>query len=342
LAKSTKKEPKPTVARSKKTAEIALISYPHVQQSAVSGLSDLFEIADRLARERLGSQVPLLRISHLSGWDRTYQTSSHGNLEPSVLVLPPTLQTPSPKSASPALIEYLKNRHKAGAILASVCLGAFVLAESGLLSERTVTTHWAYEKLFASRFPGVHLDTNKLIVDDGDIITAGGLMAWTDLGLKIIDRLLGPTSMLETARYMLVDPPGREQRYYSVFAPRLTHGDAGILKVQHWLQRADLSDVSVRDMAKRAGLEERTFLRHFHTATGLTPIQYTQHLRVGRAREVLETSAESIDEIAWRCGYGDSGAFRRVFARVTGLTPNDYRRRFGPRLAANTYRVPRS
>lgn len=335
MAKSTKKGPKPTVAWSKKTAEIALILYPHVQQSAVSGLSDLFEIADRLARERLGSEVPLLRISHLSGWDRvdgftrTYPTSSHRNLEPSVLVLPPTLQAPSPKSASPTLIKYLKSRHKAGAILASVCLGAFVLAESGLLAERTVTTHWVYEKLFASRFPRVNVDTNKLIVDDGDIITAGGLMAWTDVGLKIIDRLLGPTSMLETARYMLVDPPGREQRYYSVFALRLTHGNAGILKVQHWLQKADLSDVSVHDMAKRAGLEERTFLRHFHKATGLTPIEYTQHLRVGRAREVLETSAESIDEIAWRCGYGDSGAFRRVFARVTGLTPSDYRRRFG-------------
>ena len=204
-----------------------------------------------------------------------------------------------------------------------------MLAESGLLAGRTVTTHWAYEKLFASRFPRVNVDTNKLIVDDGDIITAGGLMAWTDLGLKIIDRLLGPTSMLETAHYMLVDPPGREQRYYSVFAPRLTHGDPGILKVQHWLQKADLSDVSVHDMGKRAGLEERTFLRHFHKATGLTPIEYTQHLRVGRAREVLETSAESIDEIAWRCGYGDSGAFRRVFARITGLTPSDYRHRFG-------------
>jgi transcriptional regulator GlxA family with amidase domain len=144
-----------------------------------------------------------------------------------------------------------------------------------------------------------------------------------------VANLLGPTAMLETAGYMLVDPPGREQRYYSVFAPRLTHGDAGILKVQHWLQKADLSDVSVHDMAKRAGLEERTFLRRFNTATGLTPIRYTQHLRVGKAREILETSVESIDEIAWRCGYGDPGAFRRVFTRVTGLTPGHYRRRFG-------------
>jgi transcriptional regulator GlxA family with amidase domain len=334
FVKATRKESKRNVTGSKRAPEIVVISYPHVQQSAVSGLSDLFEIADRLARERIGSKAPLLRVSHLSAWDdadgspwndRTTLTDH----EPTVLVLPPTLDAPSPTFASPALVEFLRVRHQAGAILASVCLGAFVLAESGLLAGRTITTHWAYEKLFADRFPNVNVDTDKLIADDGDIITAGGLMAWIDLGLRIVDRLLGPTAMLETARYMLVDPPGREQRYYSVFAPRLSHGDAGILKVQHWLQKADLSDVTVHHMAKRAGLEERTFLRRFNSATGLTPIQYTQHLRVGKAREILETSSESLDEIAWRCGYGDTGAFRRVFARVTGLTPTDYRRRFG-------------
>jgi transcriptional regulator GlxA family with amidase domain len=335
LARSTKKRAKTTDARKVSPTEIGLVLYPNAQQSAISGLFDLFQIADQLSRKRLGTDKALLRISQLSEAKRgdflarTFDTHPNAGGEPAVLVLPPSLETPSAKLISPAVTNYLRTRHKAGAILASVCAGAFVLAETGLLSGRVVTTHWVHADAFRNRFRDVKVDSDKLIIDDGDIITAGGLMAWTDLGLRIVDRFLGPTAMLETARYMLVDPPGREQRYYSIFAPHLTHGNAAILRVQHWLQKADVADVSISDMAKRAGLEERTFLRHFKRATGLTPIEYTQHLRVGRAREMLETTTQSIDEIAWLSGYGDPGAFRKVFVRIMGLTPSDYRHRFG-------------
>lgn len=108
---------------------------------------------------------------------------------------------------------------------------------------------------------------------------------------------------------LLIDPAGREQRHYSSFAPRLNHGDEPILKVQHWLQA-------------------RTFLRRFKAATGLAPSQYTQHLRVGKARELLEFTRRPVDQIAWSVGYEDPGAFRKSFQRVVGLTPGEYRQRF--------------
>src|SRR3546814_11157436 len=112
-------------------------------------------------------------------------------------------------------------------------------------------------------------------------------MAWTDLGLKLVERFLGPVAMAQTARMMLVDLPGREQRYYSGFAPRLTHGDAAILKAQHFLQANEGKETRLSILAEQARLEERTFLRRFQKATGMTATDYAQRLRVAKAQELL-------------------------------------------------------
>jgi transcriptional regulator GlxA family with amidase domain len=161
------------------------------------------------------------------------------------------------------------------------------------------------------------------------MITAGGIMAWTDLGLRLIDRFLGPSVMLATARYFLIDAAGREQRFYSSFSPRLNHGDEAVLRVQHWLQKNGLRHVTLVDMAAYAGLEERTFLRRFPKATEFNPTEYCQRLRIGKAREMLELSGRTIGQVAWDVGYQDEGAFRKVFQKVMGLNPGDYRKRFG-------------
>jgi transcriptional regulator GlxA family with amidase domain len=147
--------------------------------------------------------------------------------------------------------------------------------------------------------------------------------------MKLIDRLLGSTIMLETARFILVDPPGREQRYYSSFSPNLHHGDIAILNVQHWLQSNGAQGTTLHTMAARAGLEERTFIRRFRKATGLRPNDYCQQLRVGRAREMLEFTNHAIEQIAWNVGYEGPSAFRKVFHKVMGISPNEYRKRFG-------------
>jgi transcriptional regulator GlxA family with amidase domain len=180
-----------------------------------------------------------------------------------------------------------------------------------------------------ARFPSVHLDIDKLVIDDGDIMTAGGVMAWTDMGLKLVDRFCGPTVMMETARLLVVDPPGREQRHYSNFSPLLGHGDEAVLKVQHWLQATGAKETRLPALAACAGLEERTFLRRFRKATGITTTDYCQRLRIGRARALLQFGNQPVDRISWEVGYRDPGAFRKVFFRITGLTPGDYRRRFG-------------
>jgi transcriptional regulator GlxA family with amidase domain len=319
------------------TIEIGIVLYPGAQLAAVHGLIDLFAVAERHAAQRHKRARAFIKVSqwHAAGpggrvieWRETTAQSAGS---PAVVILPPSLGEPLTVDESSPFVDWLLAQHRRGAMIGSVCGGAFILGEAGLLAGRPVTTHWAHAEKFRRRFPEALLNVDRLVIDDGDIISAGGMMAWTDLGLKLVDRFLGPTIMSETARFLLVDPPGREQRYYSAFSPNLTHGDAAILRVQHWLQATGAKDMAIKSLMGRAGLEERTFLRRFRKATGLTAIDYCQRLRVGRAREMLQFSASPIDAIAWKVGYNDPGAFRKVFARVAGLTPGEYRRRFGVR-----------
>ncbi|GAA0774708.1 GlxA family transcriptional regulator [Castellaniella ginsengisoli] len=314
--------------------EIGIVLYPQAQMAAVLGLTDLFMIAERMAALHGPEHAPALRLTHWKPKSpagapvRIHDSRPSDGGMPRTLILPPSLEAPiSPQAAAP-YVNWLISRHQAGTMLASVCAGAFLLGETGLLAGRTITTHWRYTEKFNARFPGVKLNVDQLIIDDGDILTAGGAMAWTDLGLHLVDRYLGAVVMIETAQTLLIDPPGRQQRYYSAFAPRMSHGDAAILAVQHWLRETGAKHVSLADMARRAGMEERTFLRRFRKATGMTTTDYAQRLRVARAREMLQTTVAPIDTIAWKVGYNDPGAFRKVFTRVVGLTPGAYRQRF--------------
>lgn len=319
-----------------KHARIGILLYPGVQISAVLGLTDLFKVASRAADDAEHA-TPRLMVRHLQ-IERdeelvvVFNSDSNANGEDKgpceVLILPPSLESPISTEAAAPLARWLRARHDEGSVLASVCAGAFLLAETGLVTGRTITTHWASADAFRSRFPDVPLDTDRLIIDGGDIISVGGLMAWTDLGLKLVERFLGPVVMAQTARMLLIDPPGREQSYYSGFAPRLTHGDAAIIKAQHFLQVNGGREARLAILAEQAGLEERTFLRRFHKATGMTATDYAQRLRVAKAQELLQFGQSPIERIAWEVGYSDPSAFSKIFVRTVGLTPGEYRQRF--------------
>ncbi|MBS1303455.1 GlxA family transcriptional regulator [Loktanella sp. SALINAS62] len=313
---------------------IGIVLYPGAQLSAAMGLADLFQVAKQMA-ERSDQGAPRLRVQTLQTGEIAAPTpegaskaAGHDNEPCQVLILPPSLEAPITPDVAWPLAVWLRERHGEGTVLASVCGGAFLLAETGLLSGRAATTHWIYAEKFRERFPDVALDTDRLIIDGGDIISAGGLMSWTDLGLKLVDRFLGPVVMAQTARMMLVDPPGREQRYYSGFAPRMTHRDKAILSVQHFLQASEGRDARLATLAEQAGLEERTLLRRFQKATGLTTTEYAQRLRVAKAQELLQFGRLPVERISWEVGYSDAGAFRKIFHRIVGLTPGEYRQRF--------------
>jgi transcriptional regulator GlxA family with amidase domain len=314
-------------------AEIGLLLYPDCQLSAIYGLTDLFRIANEMAQKADAPTARAVRVSHWRQEGREisciFDTEPGGEHALTHVITPPSLVVPDQMQKMTKFADWMTGLHRSGTTLCSVCAGAFVLAETGLLQGREATTHWAFAETLASRFPAVQVDADRMLIDDGDIITAGGILAWTDLGLTLVQRLLGPSIMLDTSRFFLIDPPGRAQRPYGQWVPTLTHGDAGILAIQHWMQATGAKEISVATLSARAGLEERTFLRRFKQATSLRPTEYAQQIRIAKAREALELTRKPVDQIAWHVGYGDASAFRKVFQRVTGLAPAEYRRRFG-------------
>ncbi|KRP63794.1 GlxA family transcriptional regulator [Pseudomonas orientalis] len=314
--------------------ELGIVIYPGAQLAAVHGLTDLFGVANRMAAEHPSAQLPMLRVSH---WQvdkqgmpvRVFDTQPGQDLPMAAVLVPPSVGDFSEEQTPPALLEWLRQQHAAGTVLAGVCIGSIMLARSGLLDGRRATAHWSSAASFAVLYPAVRLEADKPIVDDGDLITTAGLMAWSELGLRLVERLLGPSIAADTARFLVIEHSGSASQCASNFAPILGHGDAAILKVQHWLQASGAVEVSIAAMAQEAGLEERTFLRRFRSATGLKPTEYCQHLRVGKARQLLELTNGTIDHIAWTVGYQDPSAFRATFKKITGMAPSAYRSRFG-------------
>lgn len=319
----------------RRQAEVGIVLYPGVQTSAALAMTDLFTVSNRFQAPGAADETASIVVSH---WrvehpgrapERVFETEAVEGDHPDVLIIPPSLDSPVTAEIAAPYVAWLNAVHAGGGALGSVCAGAFLLGETGLLDGRPATTHWMLEDQFRARFPRALVDVDRLLIDGGSVLTAGGLMSWTDLCLRLVERLRGAEVMTQAARFMLVDPPGREQRYYSLFSPRLGHGDTAVADVQHWLQDTEARDISLETLATRAGLERRTFLRRFRKATGMTSSEYGQRLRVGKACERLQFSDRPIDQIAWEVGYGDPGAFRKVFARFVGLTPGEYRQRFG-------------
>jgi transcriptional regulator GlxA family with amidase domain len=312
-------------------AEIGLLIYPDCQLSAVYGLTDVFRIANQWVPQ---SETPrVIRVSHWTMTDQGVSCvwDSHADVPHrlSHVIAPPSIIMPARMKPMPAAAAWMTERHAEGATICSVCAGAFVLAETGLIDGRRATTHWAFSDELAARFPKIDLAAENLVIDDGDIMTAGGILAWTDLGLTLVEKLMGQATMLATARFLLVDPPRRDQNLYRSFIPKFDHGDAAILGVQHHLHADPADTHDVPNLAARAGLTERTFLRRFTKATTARPTEYLQQIRVMKAREALEATNRSVEQIAWSVGYSDVTAFRRVFQRYTTLTPTIYRQRFG-------------
>jgi transcriptional regulator GlxA family with amidase domain len=317
---------------SKKTAhEIGIVNYPGAQVASILGLTDLFGVASRIALD----QRPL-RVTHwrpIDGRDANlscvYDSAPHGSPQPRTLVIPPTMVNLPDPDVPVGVVSWVRNRHAAGATLVSLCSGAFILAETGLVDGRSVATHQICAEALAKRFPQIVVDTNRRIIDYGDIITAGGFLAWVDVGLFLVDRILGPAMRAQTTRFVLSDPAAGEARYFTGFAPPQTHRDRAVLKAQEWVHMRDGRRVSLGAMAAAAGLERRTLLRRFATATGMTPIEYCRAVRVARARELLEGGDTSQKQIAQSLGYKDVASFARVFRKSVGLAPGAYRKRFG-------------
>lgn len=226
------------------------------------------------------------------------------------------------------MIQWLQIQHQQGCYIASMCTGAFVTAQAGLLDGRCATTHWFFSEQFAQRFPKVKLQTERTVTDDGQIMCSGGSTSGSDLLLHLIRKFSSPQLAAECAKKLLVDVSARSQTPYSSTTFKKNHTDADILKIQIWLENRIANNILMEHVADEFGLSMRNFIRRFKEATDQTPIQYLQNLRIEKAKLLLESSQEAFDQITLQVGYEDGNSFRRLFKQRVGLAPSAYRKRF--------------
>lgn len=309
-----------TIPKMTKYVNVVIIDYPHALQSAIQGLKELLLLANKIAAENNAD------IHFTIDVIRHDQKDIPQTID--LVILPPNLDGTYFETPEPDLLQRIVNAHKNGAVICSACAGAFILAKTGLINNRTVTTHWQLEQRFGETFPSISLNVESLLINDGDIITAGGLMSWIDLGMEIVAQFAKPSVMRALGKFLIVDTGKREQKYYVSFSPKLDHGNKPILTVQHYIQANYSESLNVSVLAEKAFMTERTFYRQFTEATNLKPTVYVQKIRVQKACEMLESSSISFEQIALSVGYDDANSFRKVFNKIMGLSPSSFRARF--------------
>lgn len=323
---------------------VSLVALP---DAVISTLSGIYDVMNAFALMQVSRDIPSARppfrvgivgeaagpLALASGLPITVQRSIDTLDASDIVIVPSILLGPDgwTKGRYPRLVDWLRRMHARGALLCSACSGIFLLAETGLFDDRDATVHFGYARAFASAYPAVTIHPERVLVISGardELVCSGASSTWHDLVLYLIARFAGATAAQDVARMFALQWHQDGLTPYMIFEGRMDHGDAEIETAQRWLAEHFSVASPVEEMFKRSKLAERTFKRRFAQATGLTPIDYVQRLRIEDAKRRLERTDASIDEISWRVGYEDAAFFRRLFKRTTGLAPGAYRKRF--------------
>lgn len=245
------------------------------------------------------------------------------------IVVVPSWRDPHEPAGEP-LLAALRDAHRRGAMIVGLCLGAYVLAQAGLLDGRRATTHWRWTALFARRFPAVCLDPDVLYVDDGEILTSAGTAAGIDCCLHVVRRRYGADTAAGVARGLVVPPHRQGNQALYIEQPIMPSAAEGALaRTLEWVAGHLDQPHQLDDLARRTGMSRRTFTRHFRRQMGVTPGQWLLSLRLTRAQRLLETTTEPVERIAERSGFGSALSLRQHFASAFLTTPSAYRREFG-------------
>jgi transcriptional regulator GlxA family with amidase domain len=290
---------------------------------------------------------PLEVFAHAPGYEVTTaslggapaRTSSGLRLTPDAalahLTAPPDLLlVPGGAGArrrDPDLVAWLRENAAKANRLASVCTGAFLLAEAGLLDGRKVTTHWARCEELAAQYPDLTVDPDPIFIKDGNLATSAGVTAGIDLALALVEDDLGRAAALTIARELVVflRRPGSQAQFSAQLSAQMANR-APLRELQHWIAEHPGADLSVETLAQRTSLSPRQFARAFAAEVGMPPGRYVDRTRLEAARRRLEDAADDIAATARACGYGTPEAMRRAFVRALGVSPAEYRRRFRP------------
>jgi transcriptional regulator GlxA family with amidase domain len=226
------------------------------------------------------------------------------------------------------MIKWIQRQYEKGAEIASMCLGAFVSASTGLLDGKKATTHWMGAAPFRQLFPKVKLEDDKVIIDEGRIYSSGGAFAFTSLIIYLIEKFCGRDMAFTAAKVFMIHVHDSSQHSFAILNLQRNHEDNEINRVQDFIEKNFDDLLTINGLAEKFNMSSRTFIRKFTTITGNTPLEYIQRVRVEAAKRLLEKGKLTVEQVCMEVGYGDFGFFRNIFKRLTGLTPQEYKRKY--------------
>jgi transcriptional regulator GlxA family with amidase domain len=226
------------------------------------------------------------------------------------------------------LITWLQEQYKQGAAIASICTGAFLLASTGLLNGKSCSTHWAASNNFRGMFPLVNLKSEKLITDEKGIYTNGGAFSFLNFIIYLVEKYYDRNTAIYCSKVFQIEMDRKSQSAFSIFTGQKLHGDEMVVKAQAFIESKVHEKISITELSAKFLVGRRNFDRRFIKATGNTPVEYAQRVKVEAAKKAFENSRKTITEIMYEVGYADVKAFREVFRKITGLSPLAYREKF--------------
>ncbi|MCK5395262.1 MAG: helix-turn-helix domain-containing protein [Gammaproteobacteria bacterium] len=327
--------------------KVLIVAVPETAGSALYGMVDVLLAAGNIWQTLVRSETEdkLFQVSIISPEKTIFSCGNHIPVNPEfsivddpdadIVIMPELWLGPDEdlKGRYPELMAWIRHMYKQGATLYSACSGSVMLAESGLLDGCQATSHWGYKDLFRMHYPKVHFcpEPNLVFADPaGRIVTAGGTTSWHDLAIHIISRHGSSGEALRIAKVYLLKWHDEGQLPYASLIRSAPHADSVVRGCEQWLKENYKQSNAVKQVVEHAKIPERTLKRRFKAATGATLIEYIQNLRIEEAKTLLETDQMPVDDVSLAVSYEDASFFRRLFKRLTGLTPSQYRRMFKP------------
>jgi transcriptional regulator GlxA family with amidase domain len=226
------------------------------------------------------------------------------------------------------LIDWIEAQYKHGAEIATICTGAFLLASSGLLDGKACSTHWAVANDFRTMFPEVNLQTDKLITDENGIYTNGGAYSFLNLVIYLVEKYYDRQTAIFCSKVFQIEMDRQSQSAFAIFTGQKLHGDEMVKKAQAYIESKLDEKISIEHLSSKFAVGRRNFDRRFIKATGNTPVEYSQRVKIEAAKKTFETTRKTINEVMYEVGYSDAKAFREVFRKITGMSPLEYRSKY--------------
>lgn len=306
--------------------KIAVLEYENVIKSSVAGPYDMFSQLNGLAKMLLpDSEIEEISVEILS-------SSGLKNDDKYDLVIVPAMEFSTifqVLEREQNMINWIKLQYEKGAEIASICLGAFLLAATGLLAKKRATTHWMGAEIFKKMYPETRLVDDKIITDYDRIYTSGGAYSFTTLIIYLIEKYFGHEVAIIVSKVFLIHIHDSVQTPFNILNLQKSHNNDTIESVQRYIESNFSKGIRIEELAKMANMTDRTFMRNFKKATGNSPYEYIQKVKIEKAKKLLELKDIGIEQVSFEVGYNDFAAFRKTFKKYAGLTPSKYKKTYG-------------